>query len=85
MEFETELRGQIVIVVIHSFHPPVKGISSGNPDNWTPDEGHWSEWGILSEDGDELDWELTKEEEAEIEAEVFFVMMGEDDGPDEEY
>jgi hypothetical protein len=85
MQFETELRGQIVIVDVSSFDPPVEGNRSGHPDNWTPSEGHFSEWGLLSEDGEELDWVLTREEKAEIESEILFVMMSEDDGPDEEY
>lgn len=75
MEFDTELRGEIVIVEVTFFNPGREGNRRGHPDTWTPDEGWETEWILIGEDGYELNWELTKEEEAQIESEVFFAMM----------
>lgn len=75
MEFETELRGEIVTVEVLSWHLGRQGNRRGHPDTWTPDEDWEADWVLIGEDGYELDWDLTREEEAQIESEVFFAMM----------
>ena len=79
MEFETELRGQIVVVRVLFFRPAVPGnrCLSSHPDNWYPEEPESMDWELLSEDGEELDWLLDASEIKEIDSEVYFVMMDE--------
>lgn len=81
-EFESTVCGIPCIIRVTEWEGYVPANLSGHPDNWAPSEGGEGEWEILHLNGQpypELESEMTGEDLARIEHEVFEHMEDQSD------